>query len=49
MGEGMGLGFFIAKTFLERTGASLSVTNNIAPFEGAEVRVQWPRGEIEED
>lgn len=49
MGEGMGLGFFIAKTFLERTGASLSVTNNIAPFDGAEVRVQWPRGEIEED
>ena len=49
MGEGMGLGFFIAKTFLERTGASLSLTNNIEPLGGAEVRVQWPRGEIEHE
>lgn len=47
MGEGMGLGFFIAKTFLERTGASISLTNKMAPLGGAEVRVQWPRGGIE--
>jgi len=49
MGEGMGLGFFIAKTFLERTGANISLTNNMEPLGGAEVRVQWPRGEIEHE
>ncbi len=45
--EGMGLGFFIAKTFLERTGASLSLANRPSPQRGAIVRVAWPRAMIE--
>jgi len=44
---GLGLGFFIAKTLLERTGASLSLTNRPAPAHGAVVRVAWPRHAIE--
>ncbi len=41
---GMGLGFFIAKTLLERTGAKLAARN---PGEGgAEVEVVWPRARI---
>lgn len=32
--EGMGLGLFIAKTLLERTGAELSVANAAGPFPG---------------
>jgi two-component system sensor histidine kinase RegB len=43
--EGMGLGFFIAKTLLEQTGASVSAHN--APEGGALVRVVWPRGAID--
>ena len=40
---GLGLGFFIAKTLLERTGARLSMANREAPANGAVVRVTWPR------
>ncbi len=43
--EGMGLGFFIAKTLLEQTGASVSARN--APDGGALVRVVWPKGAID--
>lgn len=39
---GLGLGFFIAKTLLERTGARLSVANGQAPETGARVRIAWP-------
>ena len=42
-GAGMGLGFFIAKTLLERTGAILGLANRPAPQHGAIVRVAWPR------
>jgi len=38
---GLGLGFFIAKTLLERTGASLSFGNHEKPS-GAWVKVKWP-------
>lgn len=50
--EGMGLGLFIAKTLLERTGAELSFDNASDPFlseselpikKGAIVEVIWPR------
>ena len=41
--EGMGLGFFIAKTLLERSGASVSLANRPAPEHGAVVHVVWPR------
>jgi two-component system, sensor histidine kinase RegB len=45
--EGMGLGFFIAKTLLERTGASVSLANRPTPEHGAVVHVVWPRGVID--
>lgn len=50
--EGMGLGLFIAKTLLERTGAKLDFFNGSDPFlnaderpqrSGAIVDVYWPR------
>ncbi len=40
---GLGLGFFIAKTLLERSGAVVSLSNRPAPHQGAVVRVHWPR------
>lgn len=40
---GLGLGFFIAKTLLERTGATLSLKNRGFPDTGAIVRVRWSR------
>lgn len=46
-GGGLGLGFFIAKTLLERTGARLVVENRPPPEEGANIRVTWPRSAIE--
>ncbi len=46
-GSGMGLGFFIAKTLLERTGATISIANRPAPNHGAIVRIDWPRAAIE--
>ena len=54
--EGMGLGLFIAKTLLERTGATLHFSNASDPFlteeerplkSGAVVGVTWPRTAIE--
>ncbi len=48
--EGMGLGLFIAKTLLERTGAELSFANGAEPGalqrRGAVVEVVWPRARI---
>jgi two-component system sensor histidine kinase RegB len=45
--SGLGLGFFIAKTLLERTGATLAFLNRPAPDKGAVVRVRWARGDFE--
>jgi two-component system sensor histidine kinase RegB len=45
--SGLGLGFFIAKTLLERTGATVSLRNRAAPETGAVVSVLWPRREFE--
>ena len=54
--EGMGLGLFIAKTLLERSGAELSFANGSDPYLasseqpekcGAIVEVIWPRGKID--
>jgi two-component system sensor histidine kinase RegB len=51
----MGLGLFIAKTLLERTGAELSFANSSDPFlatggrperSGAIVEVVWPLDRI---
>ena len=44
---GLGLGFFIAKTLLERTGARIEVRNKKAPDQGALVSARWPRAAIE--
>ena len=53
--EGMGLGLFIAKTLLERSGAELSFANGSDPFHlsngsnerrGAIVEVVWPREKV---
>ncbi len=44
---GMGLGFFIAKTFLERSGASIRAVNRTPPGEGAIVEIVWPRRRLE--
>jgi two-component system, sensor histidine kinase RegB len=44
---GLGLGFFIAKTLLERSGASLTFENRAAPERGALVRIRWRREDFE--
>ena len=44
---GLGLGFFIAKTLLERAGATLSLENRPAPERGATVRLHWSRSDFE--
>ena len=46
-GSGLGLGFFIAKTLLERSGARVTVSNRAGPATGAAVRVAWPRSEFD--
>jgi two-component system sensor histidine kinase RegB len=54
--EGMGMGLFIAKTLLERTGARVRFANGSAPYvrnaehprrSGAQVEVLWPAGRIQ--
>lgn len=45
--EGMGLGFFIAKTLVEQTGGTLRAFN--VEGGGAHVRVSWPRGAVDGD
>ena len=42
-GGGLGLGLFIAKTLLERSGAQIAFRNRSNPGQGAEVKVVWPR------
>ena len=46
-GSGLGLGFFIAKTLLERSGARVTVSNRTGPVSGAAVRITWPRSEFD--
>ena len=41
--SGLGLGFFIAKTLLERSGATISLDNRERPQRGAIVHIRWPR------
>lgn len=43
--QGMGLGFFIAKTLIEQTGGRVQVRNQ--PQGGARVSCRWPRGAID--
>ncbi len=44
---GLGLGFFIAKTLLERSGATLDFENRVFPDRGAVVKVTWGRSDFE--
>jgi two-component system, sensor histidine kinase RegB len=44
---GLGLGFFIAKTLLERSGATLALENRAYPQRGAVIRLRWNRPEFE--
>src|SRR5262245_4647643 len=44
---GLGLGFFIAKTLLARSGAKISLKNKQFPQRGAIVRVRWKRVDFE--
>jgi two-component system sensor histidine kinase RegB len=44
---GLGLGFFIAKTLLERSGATVTFTNRTFPSHGAIVTVGWSRYDFE--
>jgi two-component system sensor histidine kinase RegB len=45
---GLGLGFFIAKTLLERSGAKLALTNQAPPLHGATITVAWNRAAFEQ-
>lgn len=45
--SGLGLGVFIARTLLERTGAKVSFTNRMFPDHGAVVTIVWPRSSFE--
>jgi two-component system, sensor histidine kinase RegB len=45
---GLGLGFFIAKTLLERSGARLSLVNQAPPLHGATVKITWNRADFEQ-
>src|SRR3977135_868209 len=44
---GLGLGVFIARTLLERTGAKVSFSNRTFPDHGAVVQIAWPRERFE--
>ena len=44
---GLGLGFFIAKTLLERSGATLGFENREFPDRGAVVKIRWSRRSFE--
>lgn len=47
---GLGLGLFIAKTLLERSGATLVIKNDLEKrFGGASVLIKWQRSMIEAD
>jgi len=48
-GSGLGLGLFIAKTLLERSGATVETANQTPPKQGAIVKIQWPRRIFEQN
>lgn len=45
--RGLGLGIFIARTFLERSDAEVTFSNRTFPDHGAVVRIAWPRSSFE--
>jgi two-component system sensor histidine kinase RegB len=44
---GLGLGVFIARTLLERSGATVTFRNRVFPAHGAVVHMNWPRARFE--
>jgi two-component system, sensor histidine kinase RegB len=46
---GLGLGLFIAKTLLERSGAQFEAQNTLPPDHGAIITITWPRHIFEAD
>jgi two-component system, sensor histidine kinase RegB len=44
---GLGLGLFISKALLERTGAELRIANRLMPHHGAVATISWPRREFD--
>src|SRR3954465_14528709 len=47
--SGPGLGIFLPRTLLARTGAKVSFSNRIFPDHGAVVQIVWPRDRFEAD
>ena len=45
--SGLGLGFFIAKTLLERSGATVGFSNLAEPASGAVIQITWNRAAFE--
>ncbi|MFC5384739.1 ActS/PrrB/RegB family redox-sensitive histidine kinase [Aquamicrobium segne] len=45
-GGGLGLGLFIAKTLLERSGATITFSNASTPGQGAIVKTRWLRSDF---
>ncbi|MBX9710486.1 MAG: ActS/PrrB/RegB family redox-sensitive histidine kinase [Xanthobacteraceae bacterium] len=45
--RGLGLGVFIARTLLERTGAKVLFSNRVFPDHGAVVSIVWPREDFD--
>lgn len=45
-GGGLGLGLFIAKSLLDRSGAAIAFSNASEPGMGAVVTVEWPRSDF---
>jgi two-component system sensor histidine kinase RegB len=46
-GAGLGLGLFIAKTLLERSGATVKAGNRVPPEKGASITISWERPAFE--
>ncbi len=46
-GSGLGLGLFIAKTLLERSGATVKAENRAPPATGALITISWERAVFE--
>jgi two-component system sensor histidine kinase RegB len=46
-GAGLGLGMFIAKTLLERSGATVKAENRAPPATGAAITISWERAAFE--
>jgi two-component system, sensor histidine kinase RegB len=45
--SGLGLGLFIAKTLLERSGATFITSNRLQPQSGARITIRWPRARFD--